>query len=199
MRHNPKRIADLLGSRLCHDLISPIGAVCNGVELLAMGPLGNMPELALISDSIEAANFRVQFYRVAYGLASDDQALSEGEARRILAGVYKGARLRVDWAVKAPMPRPEVKLAFLLIQCLEDALPYGGNVRITHNGMFWRIEGDGRIKMKDQALWDGICSGAEPEELAPNSVHYALIPYAVEDAGRRIICNCSEDHIELNF
>lgn len=199
MRHSPKRLADLLGSRLCHDLISPIGAVCNGVELLGMGPMGTQPELALISESIEAANFRVQFYRVAYGLASDDQALSDGEVRRILAGVYKGARLKVDWSVKDALPRPEIKLAFLLIQCIEDALPYGGRLRITHNGMFWRLEADGRIKINDPELWECLCSGEEPEELAPSRVHYALIPHAVEEAGRRIICNNSEDHIELIF
>lgn len=171
MRHSPKRIADLLGSRLCHDLISPIGAVCNGVELLGMGPMGNQPELALINESIEAANYRIQFYRVAYGLASEDQHVTATEARRILAGVYKGARLRVEWAVADGMPRQQVKLAFLLIQCVEDALPYGGTLRITHNGMYWRMEADGRTRPHDQELWAGLCAGEEPEELTPSKVH----------------------------
>ena len=51
-----RHIAALLGSRICHDLISPIGAISNGVELMQMSGADSSPELALISESVESAN-----------------------------------------------------------------------------------------------------------------------------------------------
>jgi histidine phosphotransferase ChpT len=62
-------LAALIGSRICHDLISPIGAIGNGVELLLMEASGKGPELSLISESVAAANARIRFFRVAFGAA----------------------------------------------------------------------------------------------------------------------------------
>ena len=67
---NSPDLAALLGSRICHDLISPIGAIGNGVELMLMDGAGRAPEVALISESVDAANARIRFFRVAYGVSS---------------------------------------------------------------------------------------------------------------------------------
>ena len=66
-------LAALIASRICHDLISPIGAIGNGVELLAMEPGGPRPEMALISESVANANARIRFFRICFGQASSDQ------------------------------------------------------------------------------------------------------------------------------
>ena len=65
-------IAALIASRICHDLISPIGAIGNGMELMALssGQEQSSPELDLISQSVENANARIRFFRIAYGSAS---------------------------------------------------------------------------------------------------------------------------------
>jgi histidine phosphotransferase ChpT len=62
-------IAALIASRICHDLISPIGAIGNGMELMALssGQEQSSPELDLISQSVENANARIRFFRIAYG------------------------------------------------------------------------------------------------------------------------------------
>ena len=60
-------LAALIASRICHDLISPIGAIGNGVELLAMEPGGTLPEMALISESVANANDRIRFFRICFG------------------------------------------------------------------------------------------------------------------------------------
>ena len=57
-------IAALVGSRICHDLISPIGAIGNGVELIGLTENTSSPELALISESVDNANARIRFFRV---------------------------------------------------------------------------------------------------------------------------------------
>lgn len=65
------RAVELLCSRLCHDLVSPVGAISNGVELLTeMGP--DAEALTLVGQSAQAAANRLKFYRVAYGAAGAD-------------------------------------------------------------------------------------------------------------------------------
>jgi histidine phosphotransferase ChpT len=62
-------LTSLIGSRICHDLISPLGAIGNGVELLAMSEVAKGPEMSLIAESVENANARIRFFRVAFGAA----------------------------------------------------------------------------------------------------------------------------------
>ena len=78
-------LAALIGSRICHDLISPIGAIGNGLELLSMSGAGG-PEVALISDSVANANARIRFFRIAFGHASPEQGTSRSEILSILQG-----------------------------------------------------------------------------------------------------------------
>ena len=110
----PLDLMSLLGSRICHDLISPLGAIGNGVELLAMSGTAAGPEMALISESVENANARIRFFRVAYGAAAEGQSLSRGEIVEILAGLGRSGRTTIQWQVEGPVPRRAAKLAFLL-------------------------------------------------------------------------------------
>ena len=71
MGQNKLNIAALIGSRICHDLISPIGAINNGLELLEMTGTSSGPEMELISESVGNASARIRFFRIAYGAASD--------------------------------------------------------------------------------------------------------------------------------
>ena len=116
----------LIGSRICHDLISPIGAIGNGVELLMMDGVTKGPEIALIAESVANANARIRFFRVAFGASSTDQRIGRPEVLAILSDLTRGGRLSIDWRGPADLPRREVKLAFLLIQCLESAMAFGG-------------------------------------------------------------------------
>ncbi len=80
-------LATLIGSRICHDLISPIGAIGNGVELLAMtGSAGDVsPELDLISQSVENANARIRYFRISFGATSSSQIMGRQEVLSVLS------------------------------------------------------------------------------------------------------------------
>ena len=86
-------LSALLGSRICHDLISPLGAIGNGVELLAMAGSGNSPEIALIAESVENANARDPTVPHRLRDASENQGFGASEIRNILADVYRKSRL----------------------------------------------------------------------------------------------------------
>lgn len=115
----------LLGSRICHDLISPLGAIGNGVELLQLSGLADSPEMALIAESVENANMRIRFFRIAFGTASDTRPIACAEARKTLADHYAGTRISAEWHIDRDLGRNVTQLAYLSALCLETALPQG--------------------------------------------------------------------------
>jgi len=79
-------VASAIASRICHDLISPLGAIANGVELLALSGVQPTPEMDLIAQSVESANARIRFFRLAYG-APGVAGVGRSEVTRTLAAL----------------------------------------------------------------------------------------------------------------
>src|SRR6056297_564783 len=90
-------LAALVGSRICHDLISPIGAISNGVELIALTDNSGGAEMALIKQSVESAAARIRFFRIAYGAAAAGQTTQTAEIKSILGALADGGRVSYDW------------------------------------------------------------------------------------------------------
>ncbi|MEO0665524.1 MAG: histidine phosphotransferase family protein [Pseudomonadota bacterium] len=180
------RLTPLVGSRICHDLINPLGAISNGVELLAMTPGAGGPEIALISESVEAANARIGFFRVAYGATSPTQVLEDAEISQILNAMSVGGRQRLKWSAPGSHPRQEVRLIFLLIQCLETAMPQGGQIEVTGHKAAWTIRGLGERLAEIPHLWDIVTKGAELADLAAAHVQFALVAMLQEEMGLMI-------------
>ncbi|MGR3433404.1 MAG: histidine phosphotransferase family protein [Shimia sp.] len=177
----------LLGSRICHDLVNPLGAISNGVELVQMDPGMKTPEMALIADSVANAAARVNFFRVAFGAAAPGHTIAAREVAGLLAALEPGARIRYRWTAQGAHPRDAVRLVFLLVQCVESAMPLGGTVAVfdAPDGS-WRIEGDGDRIMADPGLWDHATRGLPVTELAARDVHFALARNAALDLGRPV-------------
>ena len=194
----------LVGSRLCHDLVSPVGAIGNGVELLGMaaeagvavGP-STRAELDLVRESVENAQARLRFFRIAFGLAGREQEVSRAEVLAILTELYEGGRLRVHWAVDGSLPRDEVKLAFLLLQCLESAMPYGGQVHIGRSPDGWRLNGRADKLRLDPMLWEALSTGTPPRALRPSQVHFGLVRPALDRLGTRLTVVLDEGTVTL--
>ena len=192
-------LAALIGSRICHDLISPIGAIGNGVELLMMDGAAKTPELALIAESVASANARIRFFRVAYGAASGDQRIARGEVAGIIADMTRGGRLQVEWISSMELSRREVKLAFLLLQCLETAMAYGGKVRIEKGEGPWVLQAEApRLKI-DPALWEVLTERHAPSGIGAGQVHFALVPEELRAQERRLVAELKENAIRLSF
>jgi histidine phosphotransferase ChpT len=199
MTQDAKELAALLGSRICHDLISPIGAIGNGLELIAMSGLGNTPELSLISDSVTNANARIRFYRVAYGTTADDQSLPRQEIVSILAGVMLDSRLSVDWQPPGEVRRSDAKLLFLLIQCCESAMPYGGTITVSRDGQNWQIAGlADKLKPMDP-VWTLLTDPQADVQITPGLVQFGLVRPALHDAGRSLRLNFGAQGIHMSM
>lgn len=199
MGHNRNNLTALIGSRICHDLISPIGAISNGLELMHMsgGPLG--AEMALINDSVQSANARIRFFRVAYGLATAQQMVGRAEIVGILQDVAQGTRVRFHWGPLDPVPRTEVRLVFLAIQCFETAMPYGGQVMITREHGRWTLDGQAEKLRPCPDLWRGLASPDSAAEISPSEVQFALLPLLAQDEGRHVTVTDSPTGIMIQF
>ncbi|MGV6849455.1 MAG: histidine phosphotransferase family protein [Marinibacterium sp.] len=188
----------LIGSRICHDLISPIGAIHNGLELLDMAGGMNGPELGLIAESVTNAEARIRFFRLAYG-AAGDQDIARGEVVAVLRDVAHGSRLQTEWGPLEAQPRALVRLALLAVQCLETAMPYGGKIRIEESAGRWTATGHADRMTIDPILWASLTDTADPANITPAVVQFALLPLAAEEQDRRPEVTTAPDHIEIRF
>lgn len=189
----------MVGSRICHDLISPLGAISNGVELLAMSGGAPGPEMNLISESVENANARIRFFRVAYGSAAAQQKIGLSEIKSILGAMSREGRFVVDWQPQVDLPRRQVKLAFLLLQCFETAMPWGGHVSVSLIGDQWAILGEASKLKLDPDLWETLSRDPDPDSLDAAHVHFALAPLAASAIGRKLTLESSETSIRVRF
>ncbi|WP_417628021.1 histidine phosphotransferase family protein [Pararhodobacter aggregans] len=163
-------LAALVGSRLCHDLVSPLGAIGNGVELLKMLHEGS-DELALIEQAVAAAQARVRLYRLAFGAAHPGQEAKAEDLAEALQALSLNGRLTVECGLRGPLPRVQAKRLALAALCLETALPWGGTAQVTGQGVSARAP---RMKL-DPALWEALATGTPPEAPAAATVHFALL------------------------
>lgn len=191
-------ISALLGSRICHDLISPLGAIGNGLELLSMTGASSQ-EMTLIAESVANANARVKFYRVAYGALSIDQSMSRNEIVSILDDITRGTRLRYVWNPTVPVARRDVKLVFLLLQCFENAMPYGGEVVVSLADNVWRVHGIATKLKVNAELWEILSRPETAINLTPAQVQFALVPEMLTATGRRLTLQIRDHDIMASF
>jgi len=189
----------LLGSRICHDLISPIGAIGNGLELLMMDGGNSSPEMVLIADSVANADARIRFFRVAFGMAQTDQRIGKAEVRQVLSDVTRGSRLQIDWISDADLFRVEVKIIFLLIQCLENAMAYGGRITVSTSEGRWLIAGQASKLKINTSLWEILVDPAALAEVTPAVVQFPLVADELQRRGLRLKTTLNDSEILLEF
>ncbi len=128
-------LAALLCSRLCHDMLSPVGALSNGLELLADEKDPEMRKrcFELLEQSARISTDKLKFFRLAYGAAGGfgDEVPSD-EPRGLVAGLIAGnERVEFEWAVTEPtLPKPAVKVLLNLSAIAIDALVRGGTLAV---------------------------------------------------------------------
>lgn len=192
-------LAALLGSRICHDLISPIGAIGNGLELLMMEAGSRGPEMALISESVGHANARIRFFRVAFGAAMGEQRLGRSEVASIISDMTRGGRLGIEWHSGPDLARGEVKIAFLLLMCLESAMAYGGRITVQVDGGRWQIQGEASKLRIEPGLWAVLADPTATPEITPGVVHFPLAAEEISRRQYRLTAELGQTSIRLSF
>lgn len=179
-------LSALVAARLCHDLISPMGAIGNGLELLEMTQGPESAELDLINGSLASALAKLRYFRLAFGPADPQGRQSFDEAAELTAAMFQ-SRFTVAWSgVGRDMPRTTARILYLAILCLERSLPMGGAVLATVASGTATLAVEGRRTAPPAELWDLVTHGTPAPGLRADGVQFALLRQALVDDDRRI-------------
>jgi len=187
--------ASLLCSRLCHDLMSPVGALNNGIELLADEDDPEMREkcLELLEDSARASANKLKFFRLAFGAAGGfGEEIDTHEAQVALEGVF-GAERRIElgWVVSAEkLSKGAVKLLLNLALLAGDALVRGGRLDAGAESRDGEIElvirAEGPRILLDPILRETLARGGSGATIEPRAAGAWLAHSLAAEAGGTI-------------
>ncbi|CUX83138.1 MAG: histidine phosphotransferase ChpT [Roseibaca calidilacus] len=190
----------LIAARICHDLISPLGAIGNGVELLELSETTAGPELALVRDSVQQAQTRIRLFRIAFGNVGADQTIGAEELRTVLRDYSAQLRFELDWPPQPYQPKPLVKLGLLALLCIETALPHGGQAqfRLSQEGLHIVAQSD-RLKL-DDGLWSALGGTVPwPDSLRAAHVQFPALAQSVAAAHLTLRVRTEPDSINLQI
>jgi histidine phosphotransferase ChpT len=160
-------LAALLCSRVCHDLISPVGAIVNGLEVLDDNPKPDDKEFALdlIRKSAKTASARLQFCRLAFGAAGSPGAqIDVGDAHTMARGHLEDDKTRIAWNLpRELLPKNRVKLLLNMMVIAQQTIPRGGVLTVDTIGegdtRGFRVAATGLNARLPQAIAELLASG----------------------------------------
>lgn len=175
-------LASLLCSRVCHDVISPVGAINNGLELLDDGG-ADEDAMDLIRTSAINASARLQFARIAFGAAgSAGVQIDTGDAQAVAENYMKNEKPEFTWAgTRAYLAKSKVKLLLNLILIANGSIPRGGTLDVS-----MEVDGDDakltltskgrmlRVPQKFQDMLDGR-TGEDPIDAHAVQYYYTMV------------------------
>ncbi|AGB72168.1 MULTISPECIES: histidine phosphotransferase ChpT [Rhizobium] len=195
-------LAALLCSRVCHDVISPVGAINNGLELLDEGG-ADADAMDLIRTSALNASVRLKFARLAFGASgSVGASIDTGEAERAAKDFAAAEKkTEVTWiGPRAIIAKNRVKLLLNLFLVAYGAIPRGGNIEVTlENPEFdakFTIAVKGRL-MRVPPKFAEICSGTLEEAVDAHSIQPYYTVLLAEESGMELSYNATPE--ELTF
>ncbi len=187
--------ASLLCSRLCHDLLSPVGALNNGIELLSdeHDPEMRARCLELLGESARASANKLKFFRLAFGAAGGfADVVDTREARVAIEGLFgSDGRIQLGWIVDEPtMSKSALKVLLNLALIAGDALVRGGHLAVgaeRHgSGLDIVIRAEGPRIVLDPELKSVLCGNSSEDTLAPRAAAAWLVRCLVKEGGGEV-------------
>jgi histidine phosphotransferase ChpT len=194
----------LMCSRLCHDIIGPVGAINNGIEILADEDSAEMREQAaeLLGQSAGEAAAKLQFYRLAFGFAGGmGEDMSVAEARKLTLRLLDYGKVSCDWPEELGrgigLGKDKVKLICNAVLCIVKSLPRGG--RVTVSGAFqpadWTIvlSAKGERARFDDTMVTVLRDGIDEKDLDAHNVQFAYTKALADATGTGIHLEASDN------
>ncbi len=156
-------LAALLCSKVCHDVISPVGAIANGLEVLEDEKDAEMREIAmdLVRRSSRQASAKLQFCRIAFGAAgSAGSSIDTGDAEDVAKKFIGEDKVELEWAIPREIrPKNQVKLMLNMVMLAISSIPRGGKITMDvsgSGGLTARAEGkNAKVPEKTLTMLEG--------------------------------------------
>ncbi len=198
---DPVDLSALLSSRVCHDLINPVGAISSGLSMID-DPSSDeaMKEMAddLVRDGTKKALALLSYARLAYGAAGGHGAeIKLEDARDVLIGLYDTTKANLDWQMPDEMmPKNKVKILLVLAYAACEAVPRGGDVVVapSEKGFVFTITGK-RLFLNDEliAALDG-----DNTDLKPKFTPAYIAGLLAKQSLGAVNAHMNEDHIIMS-
>ena len=195
----PVRVAELMCSRLCHDLISPVGAINNGVELVSeLGPADTAEAMDLIADSGLRAAARLQLYRLAYGAAGGQSGLGLDEAAEAIRRYLSFTRLTLDAFPTAdmlpdPLPTGTGKVVANAVLLAEECARIGGQLSVHADGDTVSFVVSGRNADLSPEASDALSGKTPPEDLTARTAQAYVAGQLAAHYGFDLDCQANNE------
>ncbi len=197
------QLAGLLGSRICHDLISPLGAIGNGLELIQLALARDLPELALAREAADAASGRLKFFRICFGNAASGEQITRAELASILDARFAASRITVNWQSAPSVMRAEARACLLAVLCLETALHRGGEISVTQRPDGWHLVARGGglrlVAPGWQILGVSATTTAATAPAEPTAREVPFLLLLAQGAGKAPLIETGEDMVEIHL
>lgn len=186
------KFAELLCTRLCHDLTGPIGALANGAEFLGEEGFEMQGQaVELIASSAAQAVARLQFYRRAYGRINDSGEASLSELKKLVEDYLVGSKVTLDWpdthtdsaglSVSYKMGRLLINLVLIAF----STLLRGGTISVRlapgEQSKEIRITAAGSTVKWDKALEEVLAAKVDPDDITPKTIQAELTRFLAEE------------------
>lgn len=200
------RVTELLCSRLCHDMISPVAAISNGLELLVEDDGSSGDEISgLLSHSAGQAAGRLMFYRAAYGLGGDQaDGLTVADLARLVEALVERDKIAFRWprAAETVLGRVGSKLLLNAAVMAIEALPRGGRISAALTGeppdtLVIEAEGTGATIRPEVA--EALGRDVDVESLTPRSVHGYFTAWLARSRGGAFEPETRADSVRLRL
>ena len=198
--------ASLLCSRLCHDLLSPVGALNNGIELLVdeHDPEMRARCLDLLGESARASANKLKFFRLAFGAAGGfADEVDTREARVAIEGLFGGdGRIQLGWMVDEPtMSKSALKVLLNLVLLAGDALVRGGRLDVGaekyESGLDIVVRAEGPRIVLDPELKHALLGEASEDQIAPRAAAAWLVHCLISEGAGQIQIADGEEGVLL--
>ncbi len=206
MTISPVDFASLLCSRLCHDLLSPVGALNNGLELLADEHDPEMRQrcLELLAESAKASANKLKFFRLAFGAAGGfGETIDTREARAAIEGLFgPGHRVNLGWLIEDPtLPKGGIKVLLNLALLAGDALIRGGQLDVGAEYKDGVVEivvrADGPRIILDAELRQALLGETGDTVVTPRAAAAYLVHALVAEGGGTVQVSSPADPVLL--
>lgn len=173
-------VLEILASRICHDLISPVSAVNNGVEFWEeMGSDAGDDAIELIAHSAKQASARLQLFRFAYAAGGSEQHVSLDDIKHAFEQFIDGSRTQLDWQIDNAQldgmtPKGFCKIVLHLMMIGLDLMPKGGEITVTAedtNSPTLTVQTRTESFSPSMEYIDVLEGRGNPQELNPKTVH----------------------------
>lgn len=202
------RVVGLLCSHLCHEVVNPLGAVNNGIELLLdVGDEMRDEAMGLIESSAQRATRRIQFYRMAYGMAGTNSLGELAEVRTLVDGLLAEGRISLDWpdAERNPALQPgSGRLLLNVAAAAAETMPRGGVITVKVDearglaGIAVTARGEkARIEESTRPVF---LSDVPVDSLTPRNVHsYFTAKLAASLGAGLTVSDSGEDEVRFEI